>query len=186
MYRDVRRFGTWLLLEPDELDPYLAARLGREPLERSFTTRRLAEALAGRRTPVKAAILDQRRLAGSGTSMRTRHSGARDPPAAPGGRAAPMSAGPSRAGFARARGRDRPAGRHASRLPHSRTAGRAGCSTSSRSTAARGSPVTAAARRSRRSAPPAAERGTARVPADVAQAASLSSSPLRSSCHNSV
>jgi formamidopyrimidine-DNA glycosylase len=66
VYRDVRRFGTWLLLEPDELDAYLAERVGHEPLEHSFTTRRLGEALAGRRTPVKAAILDQRRLAGVG------------------------------------------------------------------------------------------------------------------------
>ena len=65
-YRDVRRFGTWLLAEPDEVGPYLDARLGREPLEAAFTTRRLAEALAGRRAPVKAAILDQRRLAGVG------------------------------------------------------------------------------------------------------------------------
>ena len=31
-YRDVRRFGTWLLLEPGELEPYLGARLGEEPL----------------------------------------------------------------------------------------------------------------------------------------------------------
>jgi formamidopyrimidine-DNA glycosylase len=66
VYRDVRRFGTWLLVEPEELDGYLAARVGREPLEPGFTTRRLAEALSGRRTPVKAAILDQRRLAGVG------------------------------------------------------------------------------------------------------------------------
>jgi formamidopyrimidine-DNA glycosylase len=66
VYRDVRRFGTWLLVEPNELEPYLGDRVGREPLERSFTTKRLAEALAGRRTPVKAAILDQRRLAGVG------------------------------------------------------------------------------------------------------------------------
>ena len=66
VYRDVRRFGTWLLVEPHELEPYLGDRVGREPLERSFTTKRLAEALAGRRTPVKAAILDQRRLAGVG------------------------------------------------------------------------------------------------------------------------
>ena len=65
-YRDVRRFGTWLLVEPHELEPYLGDRVGHEPLERSFTTRRLAEALAGRRTPVKSAILDQRRLAGVG------------------------------------------------------------------------------------------------------------------------
>jgi formamidopyrimidine-DNA glycosylase len=66
IYRDVRRFGTWLLAEPDELEPYLAERLGREPLEAAFTTQRLAYALAGRRAPVKAAILDQRRLAGVG------------------------------------------------------------------------------------------------------------------------
>ena len=66
VYRDVRRFGTWLLLEPDELDPYLEPRVGLEPLERSFTTRQLAQALGGRRAPVKAAILDQRRLAGVG------------------------------------------------------------------------------------------------------------------------
>jgi formamidopyrimidine-DNA glycosylase len=65
-YRDVRRFGTWLLVEPDQLEPYLGDRVGREPLERSFTTKLLAEALAGRRTPIKAAILDQRRLAGVG------------------------------------------------------------------------------------------------------------------------
>jgi formamidopyrimidine-DNA glycosylase len=65
-YRDVRRFGTWLLLEPDELDPYLALRVGREPLERGFTARRLGERLAGRRAPVKAALLDQRTVAGLG------------------------------------------------------------------------------------------------------------------------
>jgi formamidopyrimidine-DNA glycosylase len=66
IYRDVRRFGTWELLEPDEVDPYLAERLGREPLVRAFTSKRLAEALAGRRAPVKAVLLDQRRLAGVG------------------------------------------------------------------------------------------------------------------------
>ncbi len=66
IYRDVRRFGTWLLVEAGELTPYLEERVGREPLERSFTSRRLAAVLAGRRAPVKAAILDQRRLAGVG------------------------------------------------------------------------------------------------------------------------
>jgi formamidopyrimidine-DNA glycosylase len=65
-YRDVRRFGTWHLLEPQELDPYLAQRLGREPLERTFTARGLGEGLAGRRAPVKAALLDQRTVAGLG------------------------------------------------------------------------------------------------------------------------
>jgi formamidopyrimidine-DNA glycosylase len=65
-YRDVRRFGTWQLLDEDDLKPYLAQRLGREPLVRSFTAMRLAEALEGRRAPLKAALLDQRRLAGVG------------------------------------------------------------------------------------------------------------------------
>ncbi len=65
-YRDVRRFGTWLLLEPGELEPYLGDRLGDEPFSRSFTARALALRLAGRKAPVKAALLDQRSLAGMG------------------------------------------------------------------------------------------------------------------------
>jgi formamidopyrimidine-DNA glycosylase len=65
-YRDVRRFGTWQLIEEEDLQPYLAQRVGREPLLRSFTSKRLAEALEGRRTPIKSALLDQRRLAGVG------------------------------------------------------------------------------------------------------------------------
>src|SRR5918911_201331 len=36
-YRDVRRFGTWLVLREDELEPYLATRLGSEPLGRAFS-----------------------------------------------------------------------------------------------------------------------------------------------------
>ncbi|HYX87779.1 MAG TPA: bifunctional DNA-formamidopyrimidine glycosylase/DNA-(apurinic or apyrimidinic site) lyase [Gaiellaceae bacterium] len=66
VYRDMRRFGTWLLVEPDELEPYLSGRLGGDPLGRSFTAKRLEERLAGRRAPVKAVLLDQRRLAGVG------------------------------------------------------------------------------------------------------------------------
>jgi formamidopyrimidine-DNA glycosylase len=66
VYRDVRRFGTWLLVEPGEAEPYLQARLGREPLAPTFTSKRLGEAFKGRRAPVKAAVLDQRRLAGVG------------------------------------------------------------------------------------------------------------------------
>jgi formamidopyrimidine-DNA glycosylase len=65
-YRDVRRFGTWLLVEPEELEPYLADRLGEEPLLAGFTPARLARRLAGRRAPIKAALLDQRTLAGLG------------------------------------------------------------------------------------------------------------------------
>jgi formamidopyrimidine-DNA glycosylase len=65
-YRDVRRFGTWLLLEPGEDTPYLTERLGEEPLGTGFTTKALAARLANRRTSVKAAILDQRSAAGMG------------------------------------------------------------------------------------------------------------------------
>lgn len=65
-YRDVRRFGTWLLLEPGELEPYLGARLGEEPLLAAFTATGLGERLEGRRAPLKAALLDQRTLAGLG------------------------------------------------------------------------------------------------------------------------
>jgi formamidopyrimidine-DNA glycosylase len=65
-YRDVRRFGTWLLLEPDEVDTYVDARVGREPLATAYRAKHLAERLTGRRAPVKAAILDQRTVAGVG------------------------------------------------------------------------------------------------------------------------
>src|SRR4051812_28840388 len=65
-YRDVRRFGPWVVVERGEEEPYLAARLGAEPLGRSFTAARLGARLARRRAPVKAAILDQRTLAGVG------------------------------------------------------------------------------------------------------------------------
>ncbi len=65
-YRDVRRFGTWLLLEPSEVDAYVDERVGREPLAAGFRARDLAERLANRRAPVKAAILDQRTVAGIG------------------------------------------------------------------------------------------------------------------------
>jgi formamidopyrimidine-DNA glycosylase len=65
-YRDVRRFGTWLLLEPGEVGPYLSAKVGDEPLDALFTAARLGERLAGRRTSLKAALLDQRTLAGMG------------------------------------------------------------------------------------------------------------------------
>jgi formamidopyrimidine-DNA glycosylase len=64
-YRDVRRFGTWELLEPDELQGYLAARLGPEPLG-TISAAKVGQRLAGRRAPLKAALLDQRTLAGLG------------------------------------------------------------------------------------------------------------------------
>jgi formamidopyrimidine-DNA glycosylase len=66
IYRDIRRFGTWLLLEPGEETDYLAQRLGEEPLTRAFTPASLAARFDRRRAPVKAALLDQRAAAGMG------------------------------------------------------------------------------------------------------------------------
>ncbi len=65
-YRDVRRFGTWELLDADHLRPYFAARLGPEPLAASFSAARLGSLAAGRRLSVKGFLLDQKRLAGIG------------------------------------------------------------------------------------------------------------------------
>jgi formamidopyrimidine-DNA glycosylase len=65
-YRDTRRFGTWLLTDTDGADRIIVVKNGPEPLERGFTTAFLAERLAGRTAPLKAAILDQRTVAGLG------------------------------------------------------------------------------------------------------------------------
>jgi formamidopyrimidine-DNA glycosylase len=64
-YRDVRRFGTWELFEHGDLHPYLEARLGPEPLGR-LSAAHLGARLEGRRAPLKAALLDQRTIAGLG------------------------------------------------------------------------------------------------------------------------
>ncbi|MGZ4309990.1 MAG: bifunctional DNA-formamidopyrimidine glycosylase/DNA-(apurinic or apyrimidinic site) lyase [Gaiellaceae bacterium] len=66
VYSDVRRFGTWLLLESGEVDAYIDERVGPEPLGANFGARHLGERLARRRAPVKAVLLDQRALAGVG------------------------------------------------------------------------------------------------------------------------
>jgi formamidopyrimidine-DNA glycosylase len=65
-YRDVRRFGTWLVLDGAELAPYLSLKNGPEPLGPRFTARWLADRLARRRAPLKAVLLDQRVVAGLG------------------------------------------------------------------------------------------------------------------------
>ncbi len=64
---DPRRFGTGeLALGGDALDTFLGARLGVEPLGPDFTAAALRAAARGRRAPVKALLLDQRRIAGVG------------------------------------------------------------------------------------------------------------------------
>jgi formamidopyrimidine-DNA glycosylase len=65
-YRDTRRFGTWLVVEDVELEPYLAAKNGPEPLGSRFTAAWLGEQLARRRAPLKSVLLDQRVVAGLG------------------------------------------------------------------------------------------------------------------------
>jgi len=64
---DPRRFGTGeLLLGSEQLERFLDARLGLEPFDEGFTTEHLREAMRGRRAPIKAMLLDQRRIAGVG------------------------------------------------------------------------------------------------------------------------
>jgi formamidopyrimidine-DNA glycosylase len=64
---DPRRFGAIDLVATAEEDTHrLLADLGPEPLEDGFTPAVLAAALAGRHTPLKAALLDQRVVAGLG------------------------------------------------------------------------------------------------------------------------
>jgi formamidopyrimidine-DNA glycosylase len=64
---DPRRFGTGeLLLGGDALDEFFAARLGLEPLEEGFTAAHLRAQARGRSAPIKAFLLDQRRVAGVG------------------------------------------------------------------------------------------------------------------------
>ncbi len=66
-YVDPRRFGTGhLVLGRAQRDAYLAARLGPEPLTPEFTAAYLRRAARGRIAPVKAFVLDQRRIAGVG------------------------------------------------------------------------------------------------------------------------
>jgi len=67
VFNDARRFGVVTLARAEALaDHPLLAALGPEPLEPGFDGALLAERLAGRRTAIKAALLDQRRIAGVG------------------------------------------------------------------------------------------------------------------------
>ncbi len=64
---DPRRFGTGeLLLGGDALERFFEARLGLEPLDERFTGEYLRAQARGRTAPIKAFLLDQRRVAGVG------------------------------------------------------------------------------------------------------------------------
>ena len=62
-WSDLRKFGTWRLVD-DVAE--VASKLGPEPLDPEFTVAYLRTLLAGRAAPVKAVLLDQRRVAGLG------------------------------------------------------------------------------------------------------------------------
>jgi formamidopyrimidine-DNA glycosylase len=65
-FTDARRFGHAVVLDGEELDAYLDARLGLEPLSGELTPEGLAERAAGRTAPLKSFLLDQTRVAGIG------------------------------------------------------------------------------------------------------------------------
>jgi formamidopyrimidine-DNA glycosylase len=67
LFSDPRRFGTGIVLLGDEArDAYFGARLGVEPLSPGFTGEALRALARGRRSPVKAFLLAQERVAGVG------------------------------------------------------------------------------------------------------------------------
>jgi formamidopyrimidine-DNA glycosylase len=66
-FNDPRRFGMLDYVEGSALSEHRLLRgLGPEPLSPDFTARYLVAALKGKRTPLKAALLDQRIVAGLG------------------------------------------------------------------------------------------------------------------------
>jgi formamidopyrimidine-DNA glycosylase len=66
-FNDARRFGAMDLIDAARLDQHwLLKDLGPEPLGNSFNGPFLAEKLAGKRTAIKAALLDQKVVAGLG------------------------------------------------------------------------------------------------------------------------
>ncbi len=66
-FNDARRFGMMDLVAAAEMPHHrLLASLGPEPLDPAFDGAYLAEALAGKITPIKSALLDQRVVAGIG------------------------------------------------------------------------------------------------------------------------
>ena len=67
VFNDHRRFGLMTLVPTDTLDDdKLFKDIGIEPLSPGFNARHLARALEGKKTSIKAALLDQRVVAGLG------------------------------------------------------------------------------------------------------------------------
>jgi formamidopyrimidine-DNA glycosylase len=67
VFDDPRRFGTGeLALGPEALDAFFDVRLGVEPLAREFTAEHLYALARASRAPIKAFLLDQKKIAGVG------------------------------------------------------------------------------------------------------------------------
>ncbi len=67
VYNDPRRFGFMLLTDTDGLDAHALIRnLGVEPTGNTLSAAHLADRFAGRKAPLKAALLDQSIIAGLG------------------------------------------------------------------------------------------------------------------------
>lgn len=67
VFTDPRRFGLMTLVKTGKLeDDPLFAGLGVEPLSDEFNAAHLKQMLAGKKTPIKSALLDQRVVAGIG------------------------------------------------------------------------------------------------------------------------
>jgi formamidopyrimidine-DNA glycosylase len=65
-FNDPRRFGFMLLVGRAELETHPLMRIGPEPLDHAFTPLRLARSCAGKAMSLKAALLDQKVVAGLG------------------------------------------------------------------------------------------------------------------------
>ena len=66
-FNDPRRFGLLTLMRSGEMDSHkLFKKLGPEPLEENFTGEVLSEALKGRNTSIKSALLNQQIVCGLG------------------------------------------------------------------------------------------------------------------------
>ena len=67
VFNDPRRFGAMDLIATEALEEHpLLAKLGPEPLGNSFDSKHLKKAFAGKKSPVKSALLDQRIVSGLG------------------------------------------------------------------------------------------------------------------------
>lgn len=65
-YKDTRKFGRMYLLKKDELNKFLASKLGYEPWDKNLTIAYLKENLKNKTLPIKTLLLDQKLIAGIG------------------------------------------------------------------------------------------------------------------------